>query len=107
MQVLTVPAPAKLNLFLHVTGRRGDGYHELETLFVALDFGDTITLTLREDGAIVRPNDVADVPEAADLGLRAARQCDRALQVFAAGGEWQASQAVIAAELDYHNLRLV
>ncbi len=45
MRSLTVPAPAKLNLFLHVTGRRADGYHLLETLFVALDVGDTITLT--------------------------------------------------------------
>ena len=42
---LTVPAPAKLNLFLHVTGRRADGYHLLETLLVAIDAGDRITLT--------------------------------------------------------------
>src|SRR6185369_6693234 len=48
MRSLTVPAPAKLNLFLHVTGRRGDGYHLLETLMVALDTGDTITLTRRD-----------------------------------------------------------
>ena len=42
MRKLTVPAPAKLNLFLHVTGRRDDGYHLLETLLVAIDVGDTI-----------------------------------------------------------------
>ena len=58
---LTVPAPAKLNLFLHVTGRRDDGYHLLETLFVALDAGDTITLTLRDDGAIARTTELAGV----------------------------------------------
>ena len=51
---LTVSAPAKLNLFLHMTGRRDDGYHLLETLFVALDVCDTITLTTRSDGAIRR-----------------------------------------------------
>jgi 4-diphosphocytidyl-2-C-methyl-D-erythritol kinase len=45
---ITVPAPAKLNLFLHVTGRRDDGYHTLESLMVLLDFGDTITVTPRD-----------------------------------------------------------
>ena len=50
---LIVPAPAKLNLFLHVTGRRADGYHTLESLLVLLDFGDTLTLWCREDGGIV------------------------------------------------------
>ena len=59
---LTVPAPAKLNLFLHVTGRRPDGYHTLESLMVLLDFGDTITLSCREDGAIVLANPLPGVP---------------------------------------------
>ncbi|MGB5598517.1 MAG: 4-(cytidine 5'-diphospho)-2-C-methyl-D-erythritol kinase, partial [Thiothrix litoralis] len=54
MPTLTLPAPAKLNLFLHITGRRADGYHLLQTLFVFLDFADEITLTVREDGAIHR-----------------------------------------------------
>jgi 4-diphosphocytidyl-2-C-methyl-D-erythritol kinase len=58
---LTVPAPAKLNLFLHVTGRRDDGYHLLETLMVAIDTGDTVTLTLRDDGALRRTTDLAGV----------------------------------------------
>ncbi|MGH8328682.1 MAG: 4-(cytidine 5'-diphospho)-2-C-methyl-D-erythritol kinase, partial [Steroidobacteraceae bacterium] len=46
------PAPAKLNLFLHVTGRRTDGYHELQTVFQLIDLCDTMVLTVREDGAI-------------------------------------------------------
>lgn len=70
---LVVPAPAKLNLFLHVTGRRGDGYHTLESLFVALDFGDTLTLTRRDDGAIVRTRELPGVAAEADLAVRAAR----------------------------------
>lgn len=70
--MLTVPAPAKLNLFLHVTGRRGDGLHMLETLFVALDFGDTVTLSLRDDGVIHRTADVPGIAVDDDLALRAA-----------------------------------
>ena len=50
------PAPAKLNLFLHVTGRRQDGYHELQTLFQLIDLNDTVSLTVREDGRIERPS---------------------------------------------------
>jgi 4-diphosphocytidyl-2-C-methyl-D-erythritol kinase len=72
MPSLIVPAPAKLNLFLHVTGRRADGRHRLETLFVALDVGDTIELTVRADGAIRRAGGWSDVPLADDLALRAA-----------------------------------
>ena len=67
------PAPAKLNLFLHVTGRRADGYHELQTLFQLVDLTDTITITLRQDGHIERPVGPRDVPEESDLTLRAAR----------------------------------
>jgi len=77
MSVLTVPAPAKLNLFLHVTGRRADGYHTLETLFVALDVGDTITLACRADGAIVRTSELAGVPPERDLAVRAAAALKR------------------------------
>jgi len=73
MQSLTVPAPAKLNLFLHVTGRRADGRHLLETLFVALDRGDTVDVAVRADGAIRRAGGWDDVPEEEDLALRAAR----------------------------------
>ena len=67
------PAPAKLNLFLHVTGRRADGYHELQTLFQLLDLCDTLTISLREDGLIERPAGAAGVAPEADLTLRAAR----------------------------------
>jgi len=72
MRTLTVPAPAKLNLFLHVTGRRDDGYHLLETLMVALDTGDTITLTRRDDGAVVRTSELPGVAPEHDLAVRAA-----------------------------------
>jgi 4-diphosphocytidyl-2-C-methyl-D-erythritol kinase len=71
--LLVWPAPAKLNLFLHVLGRRADGYHELQTAFQLLDFGDDLTFTSRADGEIHRPAGVAGLPEADDLVVRAAR----------------------------------
>ena len=55
------PAPAKLNLFLHVTGRRADGYHELQTLFQLIDLADTVPIAVREDGLIERPAGPAGV----------------------------------------------
>jgi 4-diphosphocytidyl-2-C-methyl-D-erythritol kinase len=67
------PAPAKLNLFLHVTGRRADGYHLLQTVFQLLDVGDSLDFTLREDGVIRRVTAVEGVPEESDLVVRAAR----------------------------------
>jgi 4-diphosphocytidyl-2-C-methyl-D-erythritol kinase len=67
------PAPAKLNLFLHITGRRPDGYHELQTVFQFLDYGDTLRFDVLRDGALTREGAVAGVPEADDLTLRAAR----------------------------------
>ncbi len=67
------PAPAKLNLFLHVTGRRADGYHLLQTVFQLLDWGDTVHLRVREDGEIRRDAELVDVSEAQDLTVRAAR----------------------------------
>jgi 4-diphosphocytidyl-2-C-methyl-D-erythritol kinase len=71
-------APAKLNLFLHVTGRRTDGYHELQTLFQLIDLCDTITISLRADGLIERPVGPAGVAPDADLTLRAALALQRA-----------------------------
>ena len=70
------PAPAKLNLFLRITGRRPDGFHDLQTVFQLLDWGDTVRLAVRDDGRIVRslvPGS-ADygVPAASDLAVRAA-----------------------------------
>jgi len=67
------PAPAKLNLFLHVTGRRADGYHELQTLFQLIDLCDTIALSVRDDGQIERSAGPRDIPAEADLAVRAAR----------------------------------
>ncbi len=67
------PAPAKLNLFLHVTGRRPDGYHMLQTVFRFISRGDTLRFRLRDDGVIARVNDLPDVPAESDLCVRAAR----------------------------------
>ena len=72
------PAPAKLNLLLQVTGRRADGYHLLQTVFRFIDFGDTLTFSIREDGIIARVNEVPGVPDAEDLTLRAARLLQKA-----------------------------
>ena len=67
------PAPAKLNLFLHVLGRRADGYHELQTCFQFVDLCDEITIQVRVDGQIRRVVDLPGVPVDADLCIRAAR----------------------------------
>lgn len=72
-QTLTCPAPAKLNLFLHVVGRRPDGYHLLQTLFRFIDLHDTLHFTLRKDCAVRRTNAVEGVAEEQDLCVRAAR----------------------------------
>ncbi len=72
-KTLTCPAPAKLNLFLHVTGRRADGYHLLQTLFRFIDLNDTLHFALRSDGVVHRTNKIEDVPEEHDLCVRAAR----------------------------------
>ncbi|MES2129247.1 MAG: 4-(cytidine 5'-diphospho)-2-C-methyl-D-erythritol kinase [Pseudomonadota bacterium] len=67
------PAPAKLNLFLHVNGRRPDGYHLLQTVFQLVDHGDVLHFDLRADDAICRVTDVPGVPEESDLIVRALR----------------------------------
>lgn len=67
------PAPAKLNLFLRILGRRDDGYHALQTVFRLLDWGDTVYLRLRPDGQVVRLGGPAGVAEEEDLTVRAAR----------------------------------
>ena len=72
-QRLSCPAPAKLNLFLHVTGRRVDGYHLLQTVFRFIDFADTLTFTLREDAEVRHLNPLPGVPAESDLTVRAAR----------------------------------
>ena len=68
-----LPAPAKLNLFLHVTGRRADGYHLLETVFEMVDLCDSIDLHRRDDDAIIRVGHTPGVAADSDLTLRAAR----------------------------------
>lgn len=71
---LSLPAPAKLNLFLHITGRRADGYHLLQTLFQFLDHGDTLHFTPREDGQIRLLTELPGVAAEDNLILRAARR---------------------------------
>lgn len=66
------PAPAKLNLFLHITGRRDDGYHELQTLFQFIDAGDMLDIRVRDDGRIVRRRGAPGVAMTDDLMVRAA-----------------------------------
>ncbi|MFC0227251.1 4-(cytidine 5'-diphospho)-2-C-methyl-D-erythritol kinase [Serratia aquatilis] len=71
------PSPAKLNLFLYITGRRADGYHQLQTLFQFLDYGDTLTIHPRQDDSIQLSTPVAGVPDEQNLIVRAARLLQR------------------------------
>ena len=71
--LLTLPAPAKLNLMLHILGRRPDGYHELQTIFQFLDYGDELTFALREDGEVRLQTDIEGVPHDSNLIVKAAR----------------------------------
>ena len=84
------PAPAKLNLFLHVVGRRADGYHLLQTLFRFIDYGDTLTLRPRADGRIERAGEVPGVTAEQDLTVRAASLLQQA----------SATRAGVTIELD-------
>jgi len=79
--IYDLPAPAKLNLFLHVTGRRDDGYHLLQSVFMLIDWCDTLHVELRSDGQLSREDLTSPLP-ADDLVIRAAR----ALQAHAAPG---------------------
>jgi 4-diphosphocytidyl-2-C-methyl-D-erythritol kinase len=72
-----LPAPAKLNLFLHITGRRADGYHLLQSVFVLLDWADTLHIERRDDG-LLRRHDLGPALPADDLSLRAARALQQA-----------------------------
>ncbi|MDT3670890.1 MAG: 4-(cytidine 5'-diphospho)-2-C-methyl-D-erythritol kinase [Aromatoleum sp.] len=71
-RLIDCSAPAKLNLFLHVIGRRADGYHLLQTAFRLLDWGDRLSFELREDGRVERVSDIPGVPAQQDLVVRAA-----------------------------------
>ena len=72
-----LPAPAKLNLFLHITGVRDDGYHNLQTIFQLLDYSDEVTLKRRLDGVINRVSGLASVEPEDDLIVKAARALQR------------------------------
>lgn len=72
------PAPAKLNLFLHVTGRRADGYHSLQTLFRFVALEDTLRFVPRSDSQVLLANPIAGVPPETDLTMRAAEALRRA-----------------------------
>ena len=74
MSTATWPAPAKLNLFLHVLGRREDGYHELQTAYQLIDLADELIFERREDREIHRPEGPPSVPAESDLTVRAARR---------------------------------
>lgn len=78
MAFITYPAPCKINLFLHITGRRPDGYHTLQSLFLLLDHGDEVRIRVREDGQLVHRNPLPGVPPEKDLAIRAARALQRA-----------------------------
>lgn len=80
---VTWPAPAKLNLFLHITGQRADGYHELQTVFDLIDWCDWVCLKPRADGRIRHTNPLDGVPEASDLTVRAAKILQQVT-----GGTW-------------------
>ena len=72
------PAPAKLNLFLHIVGRRADGYHLLQTVFQLLEWGDRVRLRPRKDGHVMRVSGLAGIPPERDLAVRAAIELRRA-----------------------------
>ena len=74
MTTLSLPAPAKLNLWLHIIGRRDDGYHELETVFQFLDHADQLRFALRDDDQVRLQTDVPGVDHDSNLIVRAARQ---------------------------------
>ena len=69
---MTFIAPAKLNLFLHINGRRPDGYHELETLFVFLDYGDKLNFEVTNNKKITLIDEICDVPPEDNLIIKAA-----------------------------------
>ncbi len=85
LETLSLPAPAKINLMLHITGRRDDGYHLLQTVFRFVDFADRIDFSLREDGVIQRLQGGEGIDAEQDLVVRAARLMQPHAAVAAAG----------------------
>ena len=86
MLELTVPAPAKINLYLHSMGKRADGYHLLDTAFQLIDLQDTVRLRTRRDGRIALHTPIAGLPDAQHLAVRAA-QCLKAATGSALGAD--------------------
>jgi 4-diphosphocytidyl-2-C-methyl-D-erythritol kinase len=78
MHSITLPSPAKINLFLHITGRRDDGYHNLQTLFQLLDYGDQLTFTATQDSTLTLDSQLDGVPSEDNLIVRAARLLQQA-----------------------------
>lgn len=78
MESITYPAPCKINLFLHIIGRRADGYHALQSVFLLLDHGDELRIRSRHDGQILHMNPLPGVPAEKDLTIRAARALQQA-----------------------------
>jgi 4-diphosphocytidyl-2-C-methyl-D-erythritol kinase len=76
-----LPAPAKINWFLHVTGRRADGYHLLETVFQLISLGDSVDLDITSDGIISRVNDIPGVRVDDDITIKAAKLLQRVCSV--------------------------
>ena len=74
MTALSLPCPAKINLFLHITGRRADGYHTLQTVFQLLDYGDTLHLSSRDDGQLRFLSALPGVNDSNNLIVRAAKR---------------------------------
>lgn len=72
------PAPCKINLFLHITGRRADGYHDLQSVFLLLDHGDELRIRVRQDGQLIHLNPLPGVLPEQDLTIRAARALQKA-----------------------------
>lgn len=75
---LSLPSPAKINLFLHITGRRSDGYHNLQTIFQFLDYSDTLEFNLRDDGKLILNTALADVSYDDNLIIKAAKTLQQA-----------------------------
>ena len=80
---LTLPSPAKLNLMLHILGRREDGYHELQTLFQFLDYGDEITFAVRDDGVIQLHTEFEGVPHDSNLIVQRGEKASGTIRLFA------------------------
>ena len=80
-QSLRLPAPAKLNLMLHITGRRADGYHLLQTVFQFIDLNDWLEFEPLADGSIRRTESNSPVPAADDIVLAAARLLQKRFEV--------------------------